>query len=308
MPWRSTSRASFKLYGWCMRIRGVELGGAVTNLPVHTFPTDDGGVAMKCPTEIAIDDRREKELADLGLMPLLHRKNTDIAAFIGAQSLQKPEEYDDPDATANANLSARLPYLFAVCRFAHYLKSIVRDKIGSFKEREDMQKWLQKWIIELRRRQPGHLVRDGQGAPPTARGRGRGRIGRGQSRLLQCPLLPAAALPARRRECQPAAGIQAAVGEGGLRSLTEFTTNRQQHSGDHAARGKAMAVDMFLKIDGADRRVAGRRACGRDRRARLELGACRNPARAHIGGGGGAGKVSVQDLSVTKYVDKASPT
>ena len=138
---------SFKLYGWCTRIRGVESGGAVTNLPVHTFPTDDGGVAMKCPTEIAIDDRREKELADLGLMPLLHRKNTDIAAFIGAQSLQKPEEYDDPDATANANLSARLPYLFSVCRFAHYLKAMVRDKIGSFKEREDMQKYLQKWIM-----------------------------------------------------------------------------------------------------------------------------------------------------------------
>ena len=137
---------SFKLYGWCVRIRAVESGGAVTNLPVHTFPTDDGGVAMKCPTEIAIDDRREKELADLGLMPVLHRKNTDVAAFIGAQSLQKPDEYDDPDATANANLSARLPYLFSVCRFAHYLKAIVRDKVGSFKEREDMQKWLQKWI------------------------------------------------------------------------------------------------------------------------------------------------------------------
>ncbi|HET6469397.1 MAG TPA: type VI secretion system contractile sheath large subunit [Geminicoccaceae bacterium] len=137
---------SFKLYGWCSRIRGVESGGAVVNLPVHTFPTDDGGVAMKCPTEIAIDDRREAELAKLGLMPLLHKKNTDIAAFIGAQSLQKPQEYMDPDATANANLSARLPYLFAVCRFAHYLKTIARDKIGSFKEREDMQRWLQKWI------------------------------------------------------------------------------------------------------------------------------------------------------------------
>ncbi|WP_372623335.1 type VI secretion system contractile sheath large subunit [Falsiroseomonas sp.] len=137
---------AFKLYGWCTRIRGVESGGAVTNLPVHTFPTDDGGVAMKCPTEIAIDDRREKELAELGMMPVLHRKNTDIAAFIGAQSLNKPQEYEDPDATANANLSARLPYLFAVCRFAHYLKAIVRDKIGSFKEREDMQKYLQNWI------------------------------------------------------------------------------------------------------------------------------------------------------------------
>ena len=126
---------SFKLYGWCSRIRGVESGGAVEGLPVHTFPTDDGGVDMKCPTEIAITDRREAELAKTGFMPLLHRKNTDIAAFIGAQSLQKPAEYTDPDATANANLSARLPYLFAACRFAHYLKCIVRDKIGSFKER-----------------------------------------------------------------------------------------------------------------------------------------------------------------------------
>jgi type VI secretion system protein ImpC len=137
---------SFKEFGWCSRIRGVEAGGAVEGLPVHTFPTDDGGVDMKCPTEIAISDRREAELAKNGFMPLLHRKNSDFAAFIGAQSLQKPAEYDDPDATSNANLAARLPYLFACCRFAHYLKCIVRDKIGSFKEREDMQRWLQKWI------------------------------------------------------------------------------------------------------------------------------------------------------------------
>src|SRR5215203_583044 len=138
---------SFKLYGWCSRIRGVESGGAVEGLPVHTFPTDDGGVDMKCPTEIAISDRREAELAKNGFMPLVHRKNSDFAAFIGAQSLQKPFEYDDPDATANANLAARLPYLFACCRFAHYLKCIVRDKIGSFKERDDMQTWLQNWIM-----------------------------------------------------------------------------------------------------------------------------------------------------------------
>jgi type VI secretion system protein ImpC len=137
---------AFKLYGWCTRIRGVESGGAVENLPTHTFPTDDGGVDMKCPTEIAISDRREAELAKNGFMPLLHKKNTDFAAFIGAQSLQKPAEYYDPDATANANLSARLPYLFAVCRFAHYLKCMVRDKIGSFKERSDMQYWLNSWI------------------------------------------------------------------------------------------------------------------------------------------------------------------
>jgi type VI secretion system protein ImpC len=101
---------------------------------------------MKCPTEIAITDRREAELAANGFMPLLHKKNSDMAAFIGAQSLQKPAEYDDPDATANANLAARLPYLFATCRFAHYLKCIVRDKVGSFKERGDMQEWLQNWI------------------------------------------------------------------------------------------------------------------------------------------------------------------
>jgi len=138
---------SFKLYGWCTRIRGVESGGAVEGLPAHTFPTDEGGVAMKCPTEIAISDRREAELAKNGFMPLVHRKNSDFAAFIGAQSLQKPFEYDDPDATANANLAARLPYLFACNRFAHYLKCIVRDKVGSFKERADMEKWLNKWIM-----------------------------------------------------------------------------------------------------------------------------------------------------------------
>ena len=137
---------AFKLYGWCTRIRGIESGGAVENLPTHTFPTDDGGVDMKCPTEIAISDRREAELAKNGFMPLIHKKNSDFAAFIGAQSLQKPTEYDDPDATANANLSARLPYLFAVCRFAHYLKCMVRDKIGSFKERESLERWLQEWI------------------------------------------------------------------------------------------------------------------------------------------------------------------
>ncbi|TFW20072.1 type VI secretion system contractile sheath large subunit [Duganella callida] len=137
---------SFKQYGWCSQIRGIESGGAVQNLPVHTFPTDDGGVDMTCPTEIAISDRREAELAKNGFMPLVHKKNSDFAAFIGAQSMHKPAEYDDPEATANANLGARLPYLFATCRFAHYLKCIVRDKVGSFKERSDMQIWLNNWI------------------------------------------------------------------------------------------------------------------------------------------------------------------
>lgn len=138
---------SFKEYGWCTLIRGVESGGVVEELPCHTFPTDDGGIDMKCPTEIAISDRREAELAKNGFIPLVHRKNTDYAAFIGAQSLQKPAEYYDADATANANLSARLPYMFACSRFAHYLKCIVRDKIGTFKERDDMQRWLNDWIM-----------------------------------------------------------------------------------------------------------------------------------------------------------------
>lgn len=139
---------SFKEFGWCSRIRGIESGGAVPNLPTHTFPTDDGGVDMKCPTEIAISDRREAELSKGGFLPLIHKKNSDLAAFIGAQSLHQPAEYEDPDATANAKLAARLPYLFATCRFAHYLKCIVRDKIGSFRERDDMQRWLQDWIMQ----------------------------------------------------------------------------------------------------------------------------------------------------------------
>ncbi|MCP5419761.1 MAG: type VI secretion system contractile sheath large subunit [Gammaproteobacteria bacterium] len=159
---------AFKLYGWCTRIRGIESGGAVDGLPTHTFPTDDGGYDMKCPTEIAISDRREAELAKNGFMPLIHQKNSDFAAFIGAQSLQKPAEYDDPDATANANLAARLPYLFATCRFAHYLKCIVRDKIGSFKERDDMQKWLQKWIRNYVDGDPLHSTESMKSRKPLA--------------------------------------------------------------------------------------------------------------------------------------------
>jgi type VI secretion system protein ImpC len=159
---------SFKFYGWCTRIRGVESGGAVMGLPTHTFPTDDGGVDMKCPTEIAISDRREAELGKNGFMPLIHKKNSDFAAFIGAQSLQKPAEYDDPDATANANLAARLPYLFPTCRFAHYLKCIVRDKIGSFKERTDMEKWLNHWIGEYVESSPATASEEAKAARPLA--------------------------------------------------------------------------------------------------------------------------------------------
>jgi type VI secretion system protein ImpC len=159
---------AFKEYGWCTRIRGVESGGSVEGLPAHTFPTDDGGVDMKCPTEIAISDRREAELAKNGFMPLIHKKNSDMAAFIGAQSLQKPAEYDDPDATANANLAARLPYLFATCRFAHYLKCIVRDKVGSFKERSDMEAWLNKWIKQYVEPNPGAASEAAKARRPLA--------------------------------------------------------------------------------------------------------------------------------------------
>ena len=159
---------SFKEYGWCSRIRGIESGGAVEGLPVHAFPTDDGGVDMQCPTEIAISDRREAELAANGFMPLVHKKNTDFAAFIGAQSLHKPAEYDDPDASANAALAARLPYLFATCRFAHYLKCIVRDKIGSFKERDDMERWLTKWIMQYVDGDPGSSSETTKAQKPLA--------------------------------------------------------------------------------------------------------------------------------------------
>lgn len=159
---------SFKMFGWCSRIRGIESGGAVQGLPTFSFPTDDGGVDMACPTEIGISDRREAELAKNGFMPLIHKKNTDFAAFIGAQSLHKPAQYDDPDATANANLAARLPYLFATCRFAHYLKCIVRDKVGSFKEREDMREWLQGWINQYVDGDPAHSSEETKARKPLA--------------------------------------------------------------------------------------------------------------------------------------------
>ncbi len=159
---------AFKEFGWCTRIRGIESGGLVEALPTHTFPTDDGGVDMKCPTEIAISDRREAELAKNGFMPLVHRKNSDHAAFIGAQSLQKPVEYDDPDATANANLAARLPYLFATCRFAHYLKCMVRDKVGSFKERAELTTWLNNWINQYVEPNPATASESDKARKPLA--------------------------------------------------------------------------------------------------------------------------------------------
>jgi len=162
---------SFKLFGWTTSIRGIESGGAVEGLPTHSFPTDDGGVAMQCPTEIAISDRREAELAKSGFMPLIHKKNSDFAAFIGAQSLQKPQEYDDPAATANANLAARLPYLFASCRFAHYLKCMVRDKIGSTMTRDQLQGWLTNWLMRYIDGSPNSSSEEYKASHPLAEGR-----------------------------------------------------------------------------------------------------------------------------------------
>ena len=146
--WAYASRITdaFAQFGWMARSRGVEGGGKVEGLPVHTFPTDDGDVAMKCPTEIAITDRREFELSNLGFMPLLHSKGNDFAVFIGAQSCQKPKTYFDPAANANAELSAKFNLILNTSRFAHYLKVMARDKIGSFMEVADCEVWLNRWI------------------------------------------------------------------------------------------------------------------------------------------------------------------
>jgi type VI secretion system protein ImpC len=161
---------AFAKYGWCATIRGVESGGLVEGLPVHNFRTDSGDVVMKCPTETQITDRREKELADLGFVPLVHQKNTPNAAFFSVQSAQKPKVYDKDAATANARISAQLPYIFAVSRFAHYLKAMMRDKIGGFTSRTEIERFLNNWInnytianddagFELKARHPLKMAR-----------------------------------------------------------------------------------------------------------------------------------------------------
>jgi len=138
--------AAFENYGWCAAIRGVEGGGLVEDLPTHTFKTDEGETALKCPTEVAVTDRREKELSDLGFMPLVHCKNTDYAAFFGAQSTQKAKKYDSDAANANAALSSQLQYIFSICRIAHYLKALMRDKVGSFASAQNVEEHLNRWI------------------------------------------------------------------------------------------------------------------------------------------------------------------
>jgi type VI secretion system protein ImpC len=137
---------AFSKNGWCTAIRGAENGGKVEQLPMHVFSSDDGDTDLKCPTEVGITDRRDNELAKLGFLPLCHYKNTDYAVFFGAQTTHKPKKYDKVEATENAAISARLPYLMATSRFAHYLKVIGRDKIGSFMEAAECETWLNRWI------------------------------------------------------------------------------------------------------------------------------------------------------------------
>ncbi|HEX7330225.1 MAG TPA: type VI secretion system contractile sheath large subunit [Pyrinomonadaceae bacterium] len=139
---------AFALYRWTAAIRGVEGGGLVEGLPAINFKTDEGDVVLKCPTEVSITDRREKELNDLGFITLVHRKNTDHAAFFGGQTTQKPKVYGDPQATANARLSSQLPYVMAASRFAHYIKAMMRDKVGSFMTKENVADYLNKWIAD----------------------------------------------------------------------------------------------------------------------------------------------------------------
>ena len=139
---------AFAQYGWCVAVRGVEGGGLVQGLPTHNFHTDEGDIALKCPTETPITDRREKELADLGFVPMVHCKGTDYAAFFSVQSCNKPKRYDKEAANANARLSAQIPYIMATSRFAHYMKAIMRDKVGSFMTRNECEQFLNTWISQ----------------------------------------------------------------------------------------------------------------------------------------------------------------
>ena len=162
--------ASFSLYGWCTRIHGIETGGIVADLPVLRYATADGAVDTRCVTEIALNERREAELARLGLIALVHRKNTEDAAFISAHSIQKPAEFDDAAATANAVISSRLPYLFGCCRFAHYLKCLVRDKVGGSKSRNQLQAWLTDWLNEYVDHSPNSSSEDWKASHPLEAG------------------------------------------------------------------------------------------------------------------------------------------
>ena len=205
---------AFKEYGWTVRIRGVESGGEVINLPTHTFPTDDGGVDLKCPTEIAITDRREARTVEgrphLDRPSQEHRQGGLHRRAVGLQA----EDYmDKAEATASDNLSARIPYMFAVSRFAHYLKCMVRDKIGSTKEKDQLENWLNDWIILYVDGDPEELERGDQGAQAAGGGQGHRRPERGEPGLLLRQRLSASALPARRHGYRHEPRVEPAAGE-----------------------------------------------------------------------------------------------
>jgi type VI secretion system protein ImpC len=207
---------SFKMYGWCSRIRGVESGGAVEGLPTHTFPTDEGGVAMKCPTEIAISDRREAELAKNGFMPLVHRKNSDFAAFIGAQSLQKPFEYDDPDATGQRQpgCAPALPVRDLPLRALPEVHRARQDRLVQGARRHGQV--AEPWIMNYVDGDPANSSEVTKAQKPLAAARGRGRRDPGQPGLLLVEVLPEAALSARRADGLSPPGLEASVSKGGL--------------------------------------------------------------------------------------------
>ena len=205
MRWARKMTQSYSLYGMCVAMRGVEGGGLVEGLPAHTFATDEGDLALKCPTEVPITDRREKELADLGFVPLVHCKGTDYAAFFSVQSCQKAKTYDTDSANANARLSTQLPYIMAVSRFAHYLKAMMRDKIGSFMSREEAERFLNRWITKLRHSGRFRIAGD-QGGASAARSAHRRHRGSGQAGRLSRRGFPASSLPARRTYCFTSVG------------------------------------------------------------------------------------------------------
>ena len=336
---RGRSRArvtqAFATYGWCATIRGVESGGLVDGLPVHNFKTESGDIAMKCPTETPISDRREKELADLGFAPLVHCKGTDYAAFFSVQSAQKPKIYDSDAATANARISAQLPYIFAVSRFAHYLKSIMRDKIGGFASRDEIADVPEQLDHQVRGRQRRRRLLD-EGEPSAEGSARRGRRSRRASPARIAPSRSSArtssstscrcrcaSSPTCRR--RPADSHRDAV----TRDANVIFASRVTRN---TARPRLARVVLHPRYHEAPHRTTI--YCHHSTETRPWQSTCSSRSTAsrasrstqthkgeidvlawswgatqsgstHIGGGGGAGKVNVQDISFTKYIDKA---
>ena len=240
---------AFAKYGWTVAIRGVEGGGLVEGLPTHTFATDEGDVALKCPTEIAITDRREKELSDLGFIPLVHCKGTDYAAFFGTQSCQKAKKYDTDAANANARLSTQLQYILATSRFAHYLKVIMRDKIGSFMTRADveyfMNRWINNYVVD-----PKNVGQAEKARRPLSEARVDVREIPGKPGLSRCGVSQTA-FPARRADGVVAPGGRTATSRQWLkcRPLVTHPTGTLAEEGG-ASQGHGSAVSARIKEAG----------------------------------------------------------